>query len=213
MTKNSISELVAREMLSVLNSDEHKKLFKKADVQHETFPTDTIVAKRPAVPGAPVVPGAPPAPAPPEPPTAHLLDAPEKNKADDNDAKAKPCTCGCKPCECSMVDDANDAESCEVKEAKAFSVAMESLVTASAALDYAGFVKGAELTLKLAALVSEAKKGKVNLKEDKASKKAKEEKLKAMREKAKAKAKAKSSSGSSSNSSSSSSSSKSTSKK
>lgn len=110
--------------------------------------------------------------------------------ADDNDAK-KTAMCGkCNrsPCQCSMADD-NDARKCKgcsdpkcdcnkssdkdqawAKESTAFNVAMDSLLTASAALDYAGLVKGSELALKLAALVSEAKKGKVDLKGSKSTK-------------------------------------------
>lgn len=193
MPKNNISEIVANGMFEVLNSESHAQLFKKAYVQKEA--AAPAAAAPAAAPKAPVAPASKPMKADDNDVKSsgkcEKCDRDSQNcycsdsaMADDNDArKAKKEECmdcgmakdACK-CEHSKADDANDAWS---KESKAFNVAMENLLTASAALDYAGLVKGSELALKLAALVSEAKKGKVNLKGDKKkSKPAKKEEKK-----------------------------------
>lgn len=187
MPKNSISDLVASDMHSILNSEEHASLFKKAYVQKEA----AAPAASPAAPAkaAPVpAKAAPVAKAPSSMPSkADDNDAdkgcPKCNRskdncycgdtmmADDNDVSMKEKTCmdcnmakaECK-CEHNKVSDEDESWA---KESKACDVAVENLLTASAALDYVGLVKGSELALKLAALVAEAKKGKVNLKKSK----------------------------------------------
>lgn len=56
-----------------------------------------------------------------------------------------------------------DDASLSSKKVMALNVALENLLKASAALDYCGLGKGSELTIKVATLISEAKKGKVDL--------------------------------------------------
>lgn len=95
-------------------------------------------------------------------------------------------------------EDDNKAEDKDMKECAAYNIAIESLLTASAALDATDLSDGSTLSLKLASLVSEAKKAKTDKMsaDDKAKLKAKEkaakekEKAKAQAEKDKAKAKA-----------------------
>jgi len=87
-------------------------------------------------------------------------------------------------------DDAkDDAKDEDVKACAAYSIAIESLLTASAALDAANMSDGSTLSLKLASLVSEAKQAKTDKMsaEEKAKMKAKE---KAAKDKEKAKAQA-----------------------
>lgn len=71
------------------------------------------------------------------------------------------CMCG----DSGMVDDneVSDKSSASSKHSMALNVALESLLKASAALDYCGLGKGSELAVKVATLVVEAKKGKVDL--------------------------------------------------
>jgi len=196
MPKNNISEIVANGMFEALNSESHAKLFKKAYVQKEAAVTPPPAAAKPA---APVVPAAKPAASAPM--KADDNDARKSDKCPKCKMEKCECKGNCKKCgrdkdncycgDSMMADDANNTKECMdcgmakdkctckhggkdnalAKESKAFNVAMESLLTASAALDYAGLVKGSELTLKLAALVAEAKRGKVNLKGDKKSSK------------------------------------------
>jgi len=95
-------------------------------------------------------------------------------------------------------EDDNKAEDKDMKECAAYNIAIESLLTASAALDATDLSDGSTLSLKLASLVSEAKKAMTDKMsaDDKAKLKAKEkaakekEKAKAQAEKDKAKAKA-----------------------
>jgi len=77
--------------------------------------------------------------------------ASDLNDAMDKCAKCKKDKDSCM-CDSSMADD-NDE-----KVSSAFDVAIDSLLTASAALDNVGLVRGASLSLKLASLVVEAKK-------------------------------------------------------
>jgi hypothetical protein len=131
----------------------------------------------------------------------------DSSHADDNDAKSKVCKeCGkpknfCK-CDSASVNDGSGESGESVKAEAAFTVAIDSLLTASAALDSIGMDKSATFSLKLASLVVEAKKkkdsdSKMSDKEkakekatkEKAKKDAQDAKDKAAKEKAKEKAK------------------------
>lgn len=92
--------------------------------------------------------------------------------------------------------DKNDAFDSEEMSSSAFDLAIDSLLTASAALDSVGMEKSSTLSLKLASLVVEAKKKDQDKKDkgsadDKAKKKAKEKAAKEKEEAAKKKAKEK----------------------
>lgn len=178
--KNNIGDLVASSMNQVLNSKEHASLFKKA-YKHEGescsscmksmdqcscgYADDNNVSHK-------------------------MCSSCGKSKAkedsdqcmcgdsmmadDANDARGVCAGCKEKPCTCRKADDNNMSHEDqdmswldeENKMATAVDSAMQDLLTASAALDYAGLSKASELTLKIATLVSEAKKGKVNLKKE-----------------------------------------------
>ena len=144
--KTNIGDLVAQSMLNVLNSKEHARLFKKAYVEEDM-----------------------------------------------NNAKAPACKACNDKGDCAMCGDGNmahddylsmdsgdvswmddmlaDEDQSFVSEAskkvRAAYSALEDLITASAALDYADLGKASELAVKLATLVSEAKKGKVDMKNGK----------------------------------------------
>ncbi len=102
----------------------------------------------------------------------------ENQVNDENDAKSD--SEKSLDADCSYADDKEE----EAKVSEALNIALDGLLKASAALDYAGFGKGSAGVLKLAALVVEAKKAPSKDKE-----KAKKEKEKAKADKAKAKEK------------------------
>lgn len=90
-----------------------------------------------------------------------------------------------------MYADDKEDEQASAKETLAFDLALENLLQASSALEHAGFVKGAAVSLKLAGLVVEAKKKAKEDKKDKVKEKADKEaaKEKAAKEKEAKKAK------------------------
>lgn len=88
----------------------------------------------------------------------------DSSKADDNDAKKHKDSSSSSSSDSSKADDDDD-----MKAQAAFAVALDSLLTASAALDAVGMEKTAEVSLRLASLVAEAKK------KDKDSKKSKKD--------------------------------------
>jgi hypothetical protein len=178
--KNNIGDLVASSMNQVLNSKEHASLFKKA-YKHEGescsscmksmdqcscgYADDNNVSHKMCSSCGE---------------DSDKCMCGDSMMADDaNDARGVCAGCKKKPCTCHKADD-NDVShedhdmswaDEEHKMATAVDSAMQDLLTASAALDYAGLSKASELTLKIATLVSEAKKGKVNLKKEDSSSK------------------------------------------
>ena len=197
MRNPSVSEFVAQAMDAVLRSQEHQSLFgtqyKAADQLNPApihgagtpsdpyaMPVDKITAKPPVSAKA------------------------DDSFADDNDAKkkkAKPADSsgsdGDADGDCGSADDqaAKDSKSSDsdsssaddedMKSSAAFDVAIDSLLTASAALDNVGMEKTASLSLKLASLVVEAKKKKNEDKKDKEKAAKEKAKEKAAKEKAK----------------------------
>lgn len=94
----------------------------------------------------------------------------EVAKADDSCAKETS--------DCSMVDDSSTSQSYDSKESTAYDIALDSLLTASAALDSVGFAKSAAISLKIASLVAEAAKKKEKAKgkkDEKSTSKSKKE--------------------------------------
>ena len=132
MKNKTISDFVAASMNAVMNSPQHKALFN--NVYKYASAEDS------------------------------------SSSMDQNDAKSKKHSKKCEDCGedldnccCSMSDDvplpADDNFSAEEMSTKAaFDVAVDSLLTASAALDSVGMEHGSTLSLKLASLVAEAKK-------------------------------------------------------
>ena len=132
MKNQSISDFVASTMDSVLNSKEHKSLFAN---QYK------MASKECGCSGE-----------------CDCSMADDLSFSDDeNDARKKKKEskeCGCtEDCDCSSADDVSN-----MKSSAAFDVAIDSLLTASAALDSVGLDRGSALTLKIASLVVEAKK-------------------------------------------------------
>lgn len=131
MNNKSVSDFVAATMNAVLNSKEHQSLFKTAQFNDV----------------APV-------------------DAPELSEVlDVNDASTSETSCDNDEDESCANDDScdqdKDDESCvddEPMESAAYDVAIQSLLTASAALDSIGMEKSATVSLKLASLIVDAKK-------------------------------------------------------
>lgn len=145
----SISDLVANDMQKILNSEEHARLFKKPYVKTaaETCPSCNEIKDQ-----------------------CHCGDSmmvDDVVMADDSEHDTEHDT---EPSSVSVTVDfeghshAEDTEEDTSKTATAINSALKDLLTASAALDYAGLEKASELTLKIATLVSEAKKGKVDMK-------------------------------------------------
>ena len=155
MKNQSVSDFVAATMDAVLNSKEHKSLFatqyKKASEsmceKHSKMDScdadDENDARRKA-----------------------KKDADEEDKAsawDDNDARRKAKR-DAEEDTASADDDTEEdteedtASANDLEASAAFDVAIDSLLTASAALDSVGLGRGSALTLKIASLVVEAKK-------------------------------------------------------
>jgi len=214
MSNKSVSDFVAATMDAVLKSEAHKSLF---GTQYK-FASDENDAKKCKGCGCSMdkcdcgdtaladdnnddVPPAKPQPKPPQSEkeqAEHAFDAfkdqtqklpaspfADKAKADDSYADDEE----------SDESDADDSDSDGDSNA-AFDVAIDSLLTASAALDSVGMEKSATFSLKLASLIVEAKKDKAEEKKKKDEKKAKDKekkekekaRLQAAKEKAKAKA-------------------------
>jgi hypothetical protein len=174
MKNQSVSDFVAAEMDAVLNSKEHKSLFatqyKKAAAQcskchkdHEECMCDSAMADD-------------------DKDSSLAWDADDNDARktkkrkeeetdqdtgsadDENDAhrKAKKDT---DSSDADDEDDASDGDS--MQSSAAYEVAVDSLLTASAALDSLGFDRGSVFTLKIASLVVEAKKKEEKKKSDK----------------------------------------------
>jgi hypothetical protein len=185
MTKN-VSDSIAAQMSATLNSNEHQSLF-----GIKTAQADTLRCKycgQPAVLGACNKDGCPGNPNKPnkaddanyanDSPTACekckslgkkecVAECPNKAtlKADDNNAKDSS----------ESTSDSSDCMPADDSVVTAFDVAIDSLLTASAALDAVGLGRGSAMSLKMASLVVEAKKADKKKKE-KSSTKKKEEK-------------------------------------
>jgi len=183
MTNKSVSDYVAASMDAVLKSSAHKSLFgsqyKFASDQNDA---ETMCAEHNEV---------------------DSCSANDSLSADDNDAKKKkfPFNFEKKEDSCEADDDndakkkkeesedsdkaddvtvdnafASDEE--ELEASASFDVAIDSLLTASAALDSVGMEKSSSLSLKLASLVIEAKKKEKDSKKEDMKKKKEEEKKK-----------------------------------
>ena len=184
----SISDFVANEMAAVLNSAEHKAKFSK-------YAQDVNSAKVVCC----------------EKCSKESCDC---SMADDNDArKAKKeesteessdSSSSTSSTDSSKADDSNDhfgtgaPQTEESKTSSAYNVAIDGLLTASAALDSLGLDTGSALTLKIASFVVDAKKKEVDAKKEKekakalkAKEKEKKDALMAKEKAAKEKAKAK----------------------
>ena len=165
MKNKSVSDFVAAAMDAALKSDEHKSLFntqyKYASAEDENDAKDKCSKcdKK-----------------------HDECKCGDSMMADDNDAKKKKDSEDSKDSK-----DSSSADDQEEMSSAAFDVAIDSLLTASAALDSVGLSRGSAFSLKLASLVVEAKKkdaAKDKEKEKAAKEKAKE---KAAKEKEKAK--------------------------
>jgi hypothetical protein len=173
--KNSVTDFIANSMDAALKSEEYKSMFRTSYNKY-----------------------------------ASADEVEEKVEVDTDDAKDKCKECHKAPCKCDMAkaDDVevDSADSDDVKPydfesaddslgvAAAYEIALDSLVTASSALDALGLEKSAEYSLRLASIVSEAKKKEVDkekLKADKEKEKARKEKDLQMAKDKKAKEKAK----------------------
>lgn len=153
--KKSIANHVASAMEDILNSDEHKTLFDKS----------YKVSQASTQSGAPTTPpGNAPKPSQPATPGAQVKIDPEWG--------AKPVTGP--SVDANKADDKCDADDCleahdhDMKSEASLSVAIDSLLTASAALDAAGdrFSKIATATLAFASKLVEAKKAPAKDKKD-----------------------------------------------
>lgn len=181
MNNKSVSDFVAAAMNAALQSEEHKSLFntqyKFASAEDENDAKDKCSKcdKK-----------------------HDECKCGDSMMADDNDAKKKKDSEDSKDSkDSSAADDDKDSSAADDDEelsSAAFDVAIDSLLTASAALDSVGLARGSALSLKLASLVVEAKKKDSSKDKEKAAKeKAKEkaakekEKEKAAKEKEKAK--------------------------
>lgn len=187
MKNNSISDFVAASMDAVLKSDSHKSLF---GTQYK-FASDENDAKCDTCGKDP-------------------CECSDSDSADDNDAKKKKLPPWLhknfgdkddkedKACADDSDSEEDSADACdanyasspqedeEMEASAAFNVAIDSLLTASAALDSVGMSKTSAFSLKLASFVVEAKKSTEDAKEKAAKEKAKA-KEKAAKEKEKAK--------------------------
>lgn len=213
MKNNSVSDFVAASMDAVLKSDQHKALF---GTQYKFASSDQMCAEHGKADScdanAPIKIdpdfGATPTKGPKT--TGEYGNADDMFADDENDAKDSDKKDSEKDEEdedkksdkdsASADDDDNDASDPEEMSSSAFDLAIDSLLTASAALDSVGMEKSSSLSLKLASLVVEAKKKDSKDKkdkkdtasaDDKAKKKAKEKAAKEKEEAAKKKAKEK----------------------
>jgi hypothetical protein len=170
--KMNIGDLVANSMNQVLNSKEHASLFKKAYAEECM---DCGMAKDG---GCTCAPKCKQCKKDKDNCMCGDMMADDQNNLFTKHNKCKSCNEDKDNCMCGeMYADENNvsnhedsdmswAEDSSMKSHAAIESAMQDLLTASAALDYAGLSKASELTLKIATLVSEAKKGKVNLKKE-----------------------------------------------
>lgn len=213
MKNNSVSDFVAASMDAVLKSDQHKALF---GTQYKFASSDKMCAEHGKMDScdanAPIKIdpdfGAKPVAGPKtsgEYGNADDMFADDENDAKDSDKKDSDKKDseeekGSESDSSSADDDDNDASDPEEMSSSAFDLAIDSLLTASAALDSVGMEKSSSLSLKLASLVVEAKKKDSKDKkdkkdtaaaDDKAKKKAKEKAAKEKEEAAKKKAKEK----------------------
>ncbi len=196
MSNKSVSDFVAASMDAVLKSEEHKSLF---GTQYKFAQANTL----PPLVGPETGPSVGP-----HEPTGYKAPVPEKPKgyyrqdgtfvpgpvqegdkllaSDDNDAKDSSGSSD-------SSDSSSSSDSCsaddDLETSAAFDVAIDSLLTASAALDSVGMSKSSAFSLKLASLVVEAKKA--EKKDSKESKADKAKRFKEMLAKKKEKAKAK----------------------
>ena len=134
MYNKSVSDFVAATMNAVLNSAEHKSLFNKyatdlSDASDSKSSDESCCGD------------------------SLMADDQEVNDADDQDDQDADDSC--ESCDSCDADDCSSSE--EGKTSEAFNVAIDSLLTASAALDSVGMDKSASFSLKLASLVVEAK--------------------------------------------------------
>lgn len=150
--KTNFGDLVAQNMLNVLNSKEHARLFKKAYTEEDSSmnASDTNNVS-----------------------CTHCMDKGDCSMCGDGNMADDMGDYSLDDADVSWIDDMMSEEapleSMASKKVQAAYSALEDLITASAALDYADLGKASELTIKLATLVSEAKKGKVDMKSGKAS--------------------------------------------
>jgi len=172
MRNQSVSDFVATTMDAILKSDQHKALF---DTQYKVA-SDNNAAKSKDSKESKT--------------DSSCADDNEAKKkstketdsscADDNEAKKKSTketsdtsSADDNAAKTSKTDtDTSSADDEDLKSSAAFDVAIDSLLTASAALDTVGLERSASVSLKLASLVVEAKKKK----EDKKKKSKKESK-------------------------------------
>jgi hypothetical protein len=159
MTNKSVSDFVAATMNAVLESDEHKSLFgstyKTASFNKKA--EDDTICKCGYVYDGSASDHCPKCSAP----------NPNKSKADDNSAKD-----GSSENDSCMEDDADDnsaKDGSSDMSSTALDIAIDGLLTASAALDSVGFSKTSALSLRIASLVVEAKKKEKAKKDEKKS--------------------------------------------
>jgi hypothetical protein len=171
MKNNSISDFVAASMDAVLKSEEHKSLFGS---QYK-FASDENAAKCEKC--------------------QEEVCSCDSSEADDEEwdsASASDSEEDSDEFDSASASDSEEAEEEDSDSASAFDVAIDSLLTASAALDSINLGRGSALSLKLASLVVEAKQSASDKKKtDDAKAKAKKEKEKAAEKKKKEMEKAK----------------------
>jgi len=171
MNNKSVSDYVANTMNAVLNSAEHKSLFNK-------YAQDVNEAKDKVEPSS----------------CCGDKEFADDNEADDNSAKDSSEKSSEKSCEKSCDKDSNSVKDEDLYDVScAYDVAIDSLITASAALDSLGMEKSSSLSLKLASFIVEAKKTDAKdvaaKAKEKAAKEKEKAKMKADKEKAAKKAK------------------------
>lgn len=156
MNNKNVSDFVAATMNAVLNSSEHKSLF---DSTYKTA-SDQNNAKEKCEKCSM---------------SKDSCSCGDVLKADDNEVSSSDSS---SDSSCADDEDVKDS-SCsadDTMESAAFDVAIDSLLTASAALDSLGMEKSATVSLKLASLIVEAKKVDKKEKDSKKSKKEKDSK-------------------------------------
>lgn len=209
MKNKSVSDFVAASMDAVLKSKEHKSLFgtqykfassEECKEHGKVDDCDANDLELPDDKGQYHPWSEHPAPVPAK-PQSPVVKIPEGDKIYGNRPKAVDIkntdwmrqTVSGPSVDKSSADDADaDVDAAQDMTSTAFDIAIDSLLTASAALDSVGMEKSSSLSLKLASLVVEAKKKDVKDKKDpeaaKAAKAKEKAKLQAEKEKAKEKA-------------------------
>jgi hypothetical protein len=152
MKTDSVADFVANTMDEILKSAEHKAIFgtqyKFAEDENDAKCPKCSCAKKDCTC------------ADDNDAKATSDGASDCSMVDDNDAKKKKeSTDGSS--DCSMAEDDNDAVSEGTKVSSAFDIAIDSLLTASAAMDSLGFDNGSTVILKVASFVVDAKKKEV----------------------------------------------------